>query len=119
VAREEMPGLYAEHDIFVLPSLVEGMPLSLLEAMAAGMPVVTTNTCGMADVVEDDTNGLLAPPADAENLAARMEQLCRSAALRKQLGQEAQRTMRRYTWECVTEQLEQILLLAVQRGGGN
>lgn len=119
VAREEMPGLYAEHDIFVLPSLVEGMPLSLLEAMAAGMPVVTTNTCGMADVVEDGSNGLLTPPADAENLAAGIERLCRSAALRKQLGQEAQRTMRRYTWERVTAQLEQILMLAVRQEGGN
>jgi glycosyltransferase involved in cell wall biosynthesis len=119
VAREDMPALYAEHDIFVLPSLVEGMPLSLLEAMAAGMPVVTTNTCGMADVVEDGSNGLLAPPADVENLAAGIEQLCRSAALREQLGQQAQRTMRRYTWERVTEKLERILLLAAQQGDGN
>lgn len=119
VAREDMPALYAEHDIFVLPSLVEGMPLSLLEAMAAGMPVVTTNACGMADVVEDGFNGLLVPPADAENLAMEIEQLCDSAALRKQLGQEAQRMMRRYTWERVTQQLERILLLATGQGDRN
>src|SRR5262249_42157641 len=44
----EMPAVYAEHDIFVFPSLMEGMPLSLLEAMASGMAVVTTDTCRLA-----------------------------------------------------------------------
>ena len=65
VTREDMPAVYAAHDIFVFPSLVEGMPLTLLEAMATGMPVVTTNTCGMSDVVEDEFNGLLVPTANA------------------------------------------------------
>jgi len=69
VTRDDMATVYTDHDIFVFPSLVEGMPLTLLEAMATGMPVVTTNTCGMADVVENDINGLLVPPANAEKLA--------------------------------------------------
>ena len=78
-----MPAVYGSHDIFVFPSLVEGMPLTLLEAMATGMPVITTNTCGMADVVEDDVNGLLVPAADAEKLAEGIERLCQSTDLRK------------------------------------
>jgi glycosyltransferase involved in cell wall biosynthesis len=114
VKRESMPELYGEHDIFVFPSLMEGMPLSLLEAMATAMPVVSTETCGMADVVEDDFNGLLVPPADAERLAAAVEQLCDSVELRERLGQEAQRTMRRYTWERVTRKLEMVLAMAVK-----
>ena len=112
IERNEMPVLYAAHDIFVFPSLMEGMPLTLLEAMATGMPVATTNTCGMADVVEDEVNGLLVPPADGEGLARAIERLCNSAELRKQLGQSAHETMRSYTWEKVTEKLERILLLA-------
>ena len=71
--REEMPELYTTHDIFVFPSLMEGMPLTLLEAMASGMPVVTTNTCGMADIVEDELDGLLVPVANPEKLADREE----------------------------------------------
>ena len=112
VARTEMPALYAMGDIFVLPSLVEGMPLTLLEAMAAGMPVVTTNICGMADVAEDGVNGLLVPPADAERLAEAIKILCNSRELRKQLGEHAQETMRRYTWDRVVTRLEAVLLAA-------
>jgi glycosyltransferase involved in cell wall biosynthesis len=114
VKREEMPELYARHDIFVFPSLVEGMPLTLLEAMATGMPVVTTNTCGMADVVEDDFNGLLVPPASEEKLAEGIERLCQSTELRKRLGLAGRETMRRYTWERVTEKLEEVLTLAAR-----
>jgi glycosyltransferase involved in cell wall biosynthesis len=117
ITREDIPALYAVHDIFVFPSLVEGMPLTLLEAMATGMPVVTTNTSGMADVIEDEYNGLLVQPADADGLARAIERLCLSVGLRKQLGLEGQRTARRNTWAQVTQKLEKILLLAVQNGG--
>lgn len=116
VRREDIPAVYAKHDIFVFPSLVEGMPLTLLEAMATGMPVVTTNTCGMADVVEDEVNGLLVPSADAEKLARGVERLCESTELRKRLGLAGQETMRRYTWAQVTEQLEKVFLLAARSG---
>jgi glycosyltransferase involved in cell wall biosynthesis len=115
VEREKMPRLYAEHDIFVFPSLMEGMPLALLEAMAAGMPVVSTYNSGMADVLEDRFNGLAVADADAQGLADAVEELSNSAELRKQLGEEAARTMRRYTWERVTGQLEKVLFLAATR----
>ena len=92
------------------------MPLTLLEAMATGMPVVTTNTCGMADVVENDMNGLLVPAADAEKLTEGIERLCQSADLRRRLGLAGQETMRRYTWERVTEQMEKVFALAARSG---
>ncbi|MGA7963545.1 MAG: glycosyltransferase family 4 protein, partial [Candidatus Acidiferrales bacterium] len=116
VRRQDVPALYAAHDVFVFPSLVEGMPLTLLEAMATGMAIVTTEAPGMADVIEDEFNGLLAQPADAQGLAAATERLCRSAELRRQFGQEAQRIARRYTWTIVTQKLERVLQLAERRG---
>ncbi|MGC2828828.1 MAG: glycosyltransferase family 4 protein [Candidatus Acidiferrum sp.] len=116
VKREDIPAMYAGHDIFVFPSLVEGMPLTLLEAMATGMPVVTTNTCGMADVVENDMNGLLVPAADAETLSEGIERLCQSTDLRKRLGLAGQETMRRFTWERVTKKLEEVFTLATTNG---
>ena len=114
VPRENMPDLYLEHDIFVFPSLVEGMPLTLLEAMATGMPVVTTNTCGMADLVENGVNGLLVPPADGRSMAIGLDHLCGSAELREGLGAAAHVTAKRYTWKNVTRQLEAVLRAAVE-----
>jgi glycosyltransferase involved in cell wall biosynthesis len=119
VKRADMPALYAAHDIFVFPSLVEGMPLTLLEAMATGMAVVTSEAPGMAEVVGNEFNGLLVQPADAADLAAAIERLCRSADLRRQFGQEAQRTARRYTWAIVAQKLEKVLQLAAQQGKVN
>jgi glycosyltransferase involved in cell wall biosynthesis len=112
VARNQMPALYTEHDIFVFPSLMEGMPLALLEAMAAGLPVVSTYNSGMADVVEDRFNGLVVADADAPGLANAVEEFCDSVTLRKQLGGEASTTMRRYTWDRIAGRLEKILMLA-------
>jgi glycosyltransferase involved in cell wall biosynthesis len=106
VPVERMPELYAEHDVFLFPSQVEGLPLVLLEAMASGMPVITTNTCGMADVVEDEFNGLLIPPANARAMEAAILRVAHSMELRKKLGEAARETMKRYTWERAARQLE-------------
>jgi glycosyltransferase involved in cell wall biosynthesis len=106
VAAERVQELYAEHDIFLFPSLVEGLPLVLLEAMASGMPVITTDTCGMADVVEREFNGLLIPPANAAAMEEGILRLARSVELRKKLGEAARETMKRYTWERAARQLE-------------
>jgi glycosyltransferase involved in cell wall biosynthesis len=112
--RAEMPDLYSSHDIFVFPSLMEGMPLTLIEAMATAMPVVTTNTCGMADVVENNRNGLLVPAADTPQLAAALEDLIASGELRERLGTAAQATATQYTWDKIVPQLEHILQLAIR-----
>ncbi|HET8923508.1 MAG TPA: glycosyltransferase family 4 protein [Candidatus Acidoferrum sp.] len=98
VPRSEIASLYAEHEIFVLPSLVEGMPLVLLEAMASGMPVVTTESSGMTDLVEDYHDGLFVIPGDTDSLASAITKLCRDAELRQHLGSAAQEKMKRYTW---------------------
>lgn len=98
VPRAEISSLYAEHEIFVLPSLMEGMPLVLLEAMASGMPVVTTESCGMTDLVEDSHDGLFVIPGDTDSLAAAMTKLCRDTDLRQRLGNAGQEKMKRYTW---------------------
>ena len=114
VSRDAVPRLYASHDIFVFPSLMEGMPLTLLEAMAGAMPLVTTNCCGMSDLVENERNGLLVTPADSEALCEALLRLRDSPELRQKLGLEAQQTARRYTWEAVVPAMERVLRLAVK-----
>jgi SAM-dependent methyltransferase len=99
IPRAEMPELYAQHDIFVLPSLVEGMPLVLLEAMASGLAVVTTGSSGMTELVEDGHDGLLTIPGDADSLTVAMSTLCGNSQLRHKLGCAAQGKMTRFTWK--------------------
>jgi glycosyltransferase involved in cell wall biosynthesis len=113
LSSDAMPALYASHDIFVFPSLVEGMPLTLLEAMAGAMPVVTTNTCGMSDLIDNEANGLLVPAADAAALGNAVDRLRSSVDLRRTLGLRAQESARRYTWDLIARQLEHVFQLAV------
>ena len=111
---------FAAHDLFVLPSLFEGTPLTLIEAMASGLPVVTTATCGMKDVVRDGENGLLVPLRDPAAIGAAVETLLGDAALRARLGSQARRVAAaRYTWERVGgAMLEAYLAMAAARARG-
>jgi glycosyltransferase involved in cell wall biosynthesis len=117
VPAERMPKLFAEHDIFVFPSLMEGLPSVLLEAMASGMPVITTETCGMPDVVENNLNGLLIPPADADALEQAILCLANSEELRRRLGERARECMQRYTWERAGKQLEGLFRQVILTNG--
>jgi len=117
VAAEQMQELYSEHDVFLFPSLMEGLPSVLLEAMATGMPVITTETCGMPDVVENDYNGLLIPPADARAIEEAILRLAGSVELRGRLGVAARETMKRYTWERAAKQLEALYMHVLELEG--
>jgi len=72
--RRDVPALLAAADLFVLPSLYEGLPLAVLEAMAAGVPVVATAIGGTSEIVRDGETGTLVPPADGAALATAVAQ---------------------------------------------
>jgi colanic acid/amylovoran biosynthesis glycosyltransferase len=73
-------------DIFVLPSFSEGLPVALMEALAAGVPVITTEIAGIGELVEDGVNGYLIPPGAVEPLVQRLKQLLEDADLRQRMG---------------------------------
>ena len=79
----------ASFDIFTLPSLWEGLPNALLEAMACGLAVVASQVDGVAEVVTSGQDGLLVPPADAAALAQSIARLVEDAGLRRRLGSAA------------------------------
>ena len=94
----------------VLPSSAEGFGLVLIEAMAAGVPVVATDVDGIRDVVRDRETGLLVPPAQPEALAAAIRRLVSDVALRERLVAAAHADVRaRFTWDVVLPQYRRLL----------
>lgn len=87
--RADVPELLAASDLFVLPSLWEGLPMALLEGMAAGLPVIATEVAGTRQVVVSGESGMLVPPGDAAALAATISRLADDAAERQRLGRAA------------------------------
>ena len=87
--RRDLGDLLGSMDIFLMPSLWEGLPLSLVLAMGAGLPVVATAVAGIPEVVADGRTGLLVPPGDRTALAAALETLVTDAAMRVRLGRDA------------------------------
>ena len=83
--REEIPEILVVTDVFVLPSLVEGLPTAVIEAMAAGCPVVATAVAGTPEVVVDGETGFLVPPQDPEALARKMKLLLQDQPLRAKM----------------------------------
>jgi glycosyltransferase involved in cell wall biosynthesis len=75
--RRNIAAFYSALDIFVLPSLLEGTPMALLEAMSAQLPVIASEVGGVGRIIQGEKNGLLVPPADAEELASAMLRLMR------------------------------------------
>jgi glycosyltransferase involved in cell wall biosynthesis len=84
--RSDVARLLSAADVSLLTSLSEGIPLTIIEAMAAGLPVVATRVGGVGEVVEDGVHGFLADPGDAAALAGHLLRLAADPALRAELG---------------------------------
>jgi glycosyltransferase involved in cell wall biosynthesis len=87
--RPDVPQLLAACDVFALPSLYEGSSLAVLEAMAAGIPIVSSAIGGTEELIEDGRSGLLVPPGDAPALAAAMRRLLEDPQLREDFAGRA------------------------------
>lgn len=88
---EELPRIMAETDIFLLSSILEGQPLVIVEAMAYGCPIVSTNVGGIPELITDEVNGLLCPPEKPECLAEKIKVLVDDSATRERLGRAARK----------------------------
>lgn len=93
--RNELSQIMSQTDIFVLPSILEGQPLGLVEAMAYGCPIVAASVGGIPELIQDGVNGLLCPPHDSTGLAERINILIENPDLRHRLGCEARRSYER------------------------
>jgi glycosyltransferase involved in cell wall biosynthesis len=97
VSEDELPGLTAGAAAFVYPSLYEGFGIPVAQAMAAGVPVITSNTSCLPEVAGE--GALLVDPRSPTEIGAALEKLLTSAALRQKLGESARARAQQYRWE--------------------
>ena len=107
-ARTDAAELLAGMDIFVLPSLWEGLPIVLLEAMAAGKPIVVTAVDGVKEVITGE-EALLVPARDPEGLANAILRLLNDSAFARKLGERAYRKVKsEYNIETMVKKIEEL-----------
>lgn len=99
IPGDEMPLLYNAADVFVFPSIKEGWGLVLLEAMAAGVPVISSNIEPMTEFLEDGENSVLISPNDYKALAHQIVRVLESSELRSRLINNGEKTAQMYSWE--------------------
>ena len=101
VSREALNPHYNAADVFVLPSYNEGMSLAVLEAMAAGLPVVVTRTGGTEELVEDGVNGFAFDWGDIEALANRLKDFANDRTLSRRMGDASRNRARNFSWDVI------------------
>jgi glycosyltransferase involved in cell wall biosynthesis len=102
---------FARADIFVLPTHAEGMPMAILEAMAAALPVVTSNVGGIPDMIRDGKEGLLVPSGDVSALSEAISKLIESKNLRTEMGNRAlERVAREYDLSIGIENVKRLYM---------
>ena len=101
--RNEIIYQYLTADVFVLPTLVEGMAIAHLEAMAFGLPIITTPNCG--SVISDSREGFIVPIKDSQILASKIEEIVENRDLRNEISYRSKQKAKLYTWEKYSQNL--------------
>jgi phosphatidylinositol alpha-mannosyltransferase len=114
VENDAVPPYHAACEVFVAPATgQESFGIALVEAMAAGLPVVATDIPGYREVVTDGVEGLLVPPRDPEALAAGLIRVLRDPALAARLGEAGRERARTFDWPLVVDRLEEVYVRAL------
>jgi len=109
IPHDKMPEIYSNSSIFVLPSLIESFPFSVLEAMSSGAAVIASNVGGVPEMIEDGVDGLLVPPGNPEILAEKILFLLNNESELKRISKKArERVLREFTSEIMSNKTEKI-----------
>jgi glycosyltransferase involved in cell wall biosynthesis len=117
--QEDVAPFYAAFDALVLPSSNEGTPVSVIEALGAGRPVVATRVGGVPDIVRDGEDGFLVEPGATDELADRLARLARNPALRERMGKQGrERVLPRYAVDRLVGDMDQLYRALLSAAGG-
>ncbi len=106
VNYDDVPAVYRRADVFVSPTYSEGFSNTIIEAMSAGLPVVSCAVVGVVDCLRDGVNGLLVPPGDVEALADALARMLDDQPLRVHLAERARQDVdEKYSWPVVARQI--------------
>lgn len=111
---EELPDVFRSADIFILPSVMEGMSSVTLQAMATGLPIVASRVLGFEEILEENINGLTAEYNNAEEFADQIERLIKSPELRQKMSQNSLAKSKRFAWENIARQYLKLYDAAVE-----
>lgn len=113
VPHDQVPMLMSEHDLMIMPSLGEGFSLTILEAMACGLPVICTQNSGAVGIVSDGVDGRIVPIQDADAIARSVLWFVEHRDMISRMGAKARATAEHYSWahygQCVTEAIRSIV----------
>jgi L-malate glycosyltransferase len=115
--RLDIPAILASADIGVLPSISESLSNSIMESMAAGVPVVACRVGGNDELIRDGENGFLVPPANVEELEERLETLILRPELRRSFGEVAKKDARHFTVELISGEYERFYMSILEEKG--
>jgi glycosyltransferase involved in cell wall biosynthesis len=107
--KMEWVALARDHDIFINTTNFDNMPVSVIEAMALGLPVISSNVGGLPYLIDHQTDGMLVPPNDAEAFVNSITQLSNQPELVKDLVTNARKKAERFDWEVVKQQWFRLL----------
>jgi glycosyltransferase involved in cell wall biosynthesis len=113
VPNTAIPGYLAQADCFCLPSLKEGFGIVVLEAQAAGLPVVATRVGGILDLIEDRKTGLLVEPQNSQALNKAILEIKTNPELARRLADNAKANLIKYEWDNIAEKVYQIYQAAI------
>ena len=110
ISQNKLPAYLAASDIFIRPSLSEGLGISFLEAMAAGLPVIGTPVGGIPDFLKDDETGLLCEPNNPASIVEKINLLLNDDLLRQRIIENARKlVIEKYSWDKISQQIRAVL----------
>jgi glycosyltransferase involved in cell wall biosynthesis len=110
VPRWALPAIYETADVFVLPTLIEGMPQTALEAMASGLPVIVSENAFGREILQDGRDCFVVPIRDSEAIAQRLRELQGDPNLRVEMGQAARRRAEAFTWSAFADRIREAIV---------